>query len=183
MNFWLIFAAYEGVWLATVMGAGRDLIWPGAVATFLFAAWRFGVSKTRAVEARLVIVALALGLFFDAALVWTSVATYTAGWPSPQAPLWLTLLWLAFALTIVPLFGHLHQRPWLAALLGAIGGPVAYLGAARGWHVVAFQPPAWHALGLLTIEWAIALPLLCMLARHWLVTQVESEPFRTRVAP
>lgn len=182
MNFWLVFAAYEGVWFATVIGAGHGRVWPAAVAAVLFAAWRFGVSTVRALEIRLIVVATAFGLLLDAALVWTGVAEYATAWPSPQAPFWLTLLWPVFALTIVPLFGHLHRRPWLAALLGAIGGPLAYLGAARGWQVVAFRPPEWQALGMLAIAWAIVLPLLCTLARHGLAMSNPSGALRSGVA-
>ena len=37
---------------------------------------------------------------------------------------------------------------WLAALLGGLGGPLAYLGAQRGWHAIAFADPSWRALAL-----------------------------------
>lgn len=167
MNFWLTFAAYEAVWFAAVISAGHGLAWPGAAAILLFVAWRLSVSKQRPIEVRLVGVALVIGLLADALLVWTGTATYAAPWPWPEAPLWLTALWIAFALTIVPLFGYLHARPWLAALFGLVGGPIAYLGAARGWQVVQFGQPEWHALALLAVEWGIALPLLCTLACRW----------------
>lgn len=183
MNFWLTFVAYEAVWFIAVIGAGQGLVWPGAAATLLFAAWRLGVSRQRAVEARLVSVALAVGLLADALLVWTDAATYTAAWPWPEAPFWLTALWIAFALTIVPLFGYLHARPWLAALFGMVGGPLAYLGAARGWQVVRFNPPEWHALVLLGIEWGIALPLLCTLAHRALTRPARALPIEHRVLP
>lgn len=168
MNFWLTFSVYEAVWFAGVIGAGHGLEWPGVAATLLFMAWRLGVSRYRATEARLLGVALLLGLVFDAGLVWTGVAQYAAPWPWPQAPVWLTALWLAFALTIIPLFGYLHERLWLAALFGAVGGPLAYLGAAHGWHAVALMPPTWRALLGLAIGWGIALPVLCGLAQRWL---------------
>jgi len=93
---------------------------------------------------------------------------YGAAWPLPSAPAWLLALWAAFALTIVPLFGYLHTRPWLAAALGAVGGPLAYLGAARGWRALSMLPPQWHALLALSIGWAVAMPTLMGLARHWL---------------
>lgn len=168
MNFWLTFAGYEAVWFAAVVGAGRGLAWPGAVAAALFAAWRLGVSRQRALELSIVGVALVLGLLLDDALAWAGVTRYAAPWPSPLAPLWLTALWMAFALTIVPLFRHLHGRLPVAAVFGAIGGPLAYLGAARGWHAVAFPAPAWHGLAALAVGWGVTMPLLCWLAREGL---------------
>jgi hypothetical protein len=168
MNSWLTFAAYEAVWFAAVMGAGRGLAWPGVAAVALFAAWRLGVSRQRGLELSIVGVALALGLLFDAALAWAGVTQYAAPWPSPLAPVWLTALWVAFALTVLPLFGYLHGRLALAAVFGAIGGPFAYLGAARGWQAVAFPAPAWHGLAALAVGWGAAMPLLCWLARQGL---------------
>lgn len=168
MNFWLTFAGYEIVWFVAVIGASRGLAWLGAVAAVLFAAWRLTVSPQRGVEVRLIAVAFAIGIVFDASLAWSGLARYAAPWPLAEAPAWLTALWVAFALTIVPLFGYLHRRLRLAAVFGAIGGPLAYLGAEHGWNAVSFATPTWHALVALAIGWGIALPLLCALAHRWL---------------
>ncbi len=168
MNFWLTLVAYEAVWFAAVIGAGRGLWWPGVAATLAFAAWRLAASAHRRVEWRLLAVALAVGLVLENLWVRSGLLGYAAPWPWPGAPAWLIALWLAFALTIVPLFGYLHARPLLAALLGALGGPLAYLGAARGWHAVLLPTPAWPALLALGAGWALALPLLATLARRWL---------------
>ncbi len=168
MTFWLTLVAYQVVWFVTVICAGRGWAWPGALATSLFALWRLSVSPHRRVELRLIGISLALGLLADALLVWTHVVGYAAPWPSPESPLWLTALWAAFALTIVPLFGYLHTRPGLAAAVGAIGGPLAYLAAARGWQAVQFHPPQGRALFAIAIEWGVALPCLCALAHRWL---------------
>lgn len=166
MNFWLVFAGYEAVWFAAVIGAGHGWWWPGVAATALFAAWRLRVSPHRETELRLIAVALALGIVLDGVGVAAGLMHYAAAWPWPELPAWLTALWIAFALTIVPLFGYLYRRLWLAALFGAIGGPLAYLGAAHGWGVVNLASPIWHGLLLLAIGWAVTLPLLCALARH-----------------
>lgn len=168
MNFWLTFAGYEAVWFAAVIGAGRGLAWPGVIAVVLFAAWWLGVSRHRGLELVIVCAALVIGVLFDAVLVWAGVAHYAASWPSSMAPAWLTALWAAFALTIVPLFGYLHKQLLLAAIFGAIGGPLAYLGAAHGWHAVALPAPAWHGLAALAVGWGAAMPLFCWLARQGL---------------
>ena len=55
-----------------------------------------------------------------------------------------------------------------SAAFGAIGGPLAYLGAARGWHAVTMSTPLWQVLPWLALGWGIALPVLTLLARHWL---------------
>lgn len=177
MTFWITLVAYQLVWFVAVIGAGHGSGWPGVLAAALFAGWRLAVSHRRAVELRLALIALVLGLVLEAAWTGSGLVRYAAPWPLPAAPAWLIALWVVFALTIVPLFGYLHARPGLAALFGAVGGPLAYLGAARGWHAVVMNPPIWQALLALAAGWAIAMPLLTSLARRWLVA-----PIRERVA-
>jgi hypothetical protein len=167
MNFWITLAAYEAAWFITVISAGRERTWPGLLANAIFAAWRLRVSLRRPLELRLMAVALGLGLLLDGGLADKRLLVYAAAWPAGIAPAWILGLWLAFALTIEPLFGYLQGRPWLAAAFGAIGGPLAYLGAARGWQAVRFTPPAWHALLWLAIGWGITVPLLVGLAGYW----------------
>ncbi len=171
MNFWLTLIAYEAVWFAAVIGAGHGRWWPGVFSALAFAAWRLAVSAHRRLECRLAAVAVLLGLALENLYVHGGLLRYAAAWPYAGSPAWLIALWLAFALTIVPLFGYLHARPVLAAAFGALGGPLAYLGAARGWHAVIFPTPMWPALLALAAGWAVALPLLATLARQGL--QVE----------
>ena len=74
------------------------------------------------------------------------------------------LLWGAFAMTMNHSMAWFAARPWTAAAFAAIGGPLAYLGAARGFGAVAFPVPSWPALAYLGIAWAYALPLLLRIA-------------------
>jgi len=130
------------------------------------------VSPHRALEARLVVVALALGLLLENLWVRTGLLDYAVAWPWAGSPAWILALWWAFALSIVPLLGYLHRRLLLAAVFGAIGGPLAYLGAARGWDVVQFAQPQWHSLLALAAGWAVAMPLLAWLARRGLQSDI-----------
>ncbi|MEO6967899.1 MAG: DUF2878 domain-containing protein [Rhodanobacteraceae bacterium] len=181
MMFWAILAAYEIVWFCAVIGAGHGLAWPGVLAMCVFAAWRLIVSAQRGVELRLIVVALLLGALMETFWVRAGLIHYAATWPLSDAPAWILALWIAFALTIVPLFGYLRARPWLGALFGAIGAPLSYLAAARGWHAAVLTAPIWHALAWLALGWGIALPLLTTLARHWLRkgTDISLSPQRS----
>lgn len=168
MRFWITLIAYELVWFAAVIGAGHGLVWPGVAGTALFALWRLAGSPHRRVELKLIAVALLFGVILEGLWVHFGLIRYAAPWPLPAHPAWLMALWAAFALTVVPLFGYLHARPWLAAAFGALGGPLAYLGAARGWHALRLLPPEWLSLLALAVGWGIAFPCLTVLARHWL---------------
>ena len=81
-------------------------------------------------------------------------------WP---LPLWLALLWLVLA------SGMRHSLAWagrhwqIGALIGALGGPLAYVGGARVTQVA--LPLGTLETGLLLMPiWALALPLLARLA-------------------
>jgi Protein of unknown function (DUF2878) len=167
MAFWMTLVAYELVWLAAVAGAGHGLVWPGVAAVGLFAAWRLAVSPCCRIELKLIAVTVLLALTLEGLWVTSGLVVYSAPWPLPNAPAWLIALWVAFALTLVPLFGHLHSRPALAALLGAVGGPLAYLGAARA-HALQLPAPAWRGLLALSVGWGAAMPTLTSIAGRWL---------------
>ncbi|MFM2289688.1 MAG: hypothetical protein RL684_2831 [Pseudomonadota bacterium] len=159
---------YQLAWLAAVAGAGRGDAWPALVCAGGFAAWQVATARRRAHELKLAAAALGCGVLLDGALSAAGLLHYATAAPAlPQggAPLWILALWLAFASTLTRSLAFLQTRPWLAVLLGVVGGPLAYLGAAAGWQAVAFDAPAWRALGLLAFGWGLALPLLARLAR------------------
>ncbi len=170
MNVWSNLIGYQLVWFCAVIGAGQGLAWPGVAAALVFAAWQLGVSRHPRMEWRLIAVGLLLGLSLDGAQAQSGLLTYAAPWPwasASGAPAWILALWVAFSLTFTQSLAFLQARPWLAAAIGAIGCPLAYLGAARGWQAVAFAPPAWRALLWLAVAWGVAIPLLALLARRW----------------
>ncbi|NCT87302.1 DUF2878 domain-containing protein [Stenotrophomonas acidaminiphila] len=167
MNTLAILLAYQATWFVAVIGAGRGSWWPGVLAAALFAVWRLAVSPARALELRLLLAALGIGLLLESVWVGSGLLDYAA-WPWAGPPAWILALWCAFALVVVPLLGYLHRRPWLAAALGAVGGPLAYLGAASGWDALRFSEPRWHTLLALGAGWALAMPALAALAARGL---------------
>ncbi|MCR6702115.1 MAG: DUF2878 domain-containing protein [Dokdonella sp.] len=156
---------YQAVWLCAVAGAGRGLAWPGVAAAAAFVAAMLIAAARPAQEAVLVAAAIGAGALLDGALAASGWLRYAAAWPTAAfAPAWILALWAAFATTLPVLLPAWLSRPLPAALFGAIGGPLAYLGAARGFDAVAFVAP-WPALVTLALGWAVALVLLAMLAR------------------
>ncbi|CAM5418427.1 hypothetical protein RLIN73S_00007 [Rhodanobacter lindaniclasticus] len=118
------------------------------------------------VDLALIAAGLLFGCLLDGTLSRSGLARYAAGWPDPAwAPGWILALWVSFALTFSQVVRYLQTRLWLAALLGLVGGPLAYLGAARGWQVVTFAEPTWRAVLALALGWALATPALAWLAR------------------
>ncbi len=166
--------AYQLVWFATVLGAGRGLWWPGPLAALGFLALHLGVFVRDGGERRrdlvLVVAAVACGLVIDGVLSASGAIVFAPAapaLPTGGAPLWMLTLWGAFALTLRHSLRSVTARPLLAASLGAIGGPLAYLGAARASGVLAFPEPRGMTLIMLAAGWCLALGLLALLAsRH-----------------
>jgi hypothetical protein len=154
------------VWFCAVIGAGRGLAWPGVVAAAGFVLWQVAVSPQPRVEVRLVMLALAVGAVIDGVAGGFGWLVYAA--PLDAAwlpPAWILALWAAFAVMLTVSLRALQTRLALAALLGSVGAPLAYLGAARGWGAVEFTTPAWQGLAWLALAWALAMTLLLSAAR------------------
>lgn len=177
MKFWINLVGYQLVWFCTVIGAGHGLAWPALLAVALFAAMQLTISDNRRVDLQLVGVAVLIGIVLEGTLAYSGLVHYTAhvpALPPGGAPLWILALWAAFALTLRQSLRYLQAHPRIAALLGAIGAPLAYASASRGWSAVTFAAPAWHALVVIGMGWAIGMPLLATLARRWSQTAVQS---------
>ncbi|MET0331183.1 MAG: DUF2878 domain-containing protein [Dyella sp.] len=168
MKFLASLIGYQLVWFAAVIGSAHGLAWPGVVGMLFYAACQLVIARHYKVDLSLMATAIVLAMVVDGGLIRMGLANYAVPWPSASwAPAWIVALWVTFALTFTQSLRWLQERLWLAALLGAIGGPLAYLGASRGWQVVSFTPPAWHGLLWLAIGWMLATPMLAWLARRW----------------
>ncbi len=167
MALWLNAIGYQAVWFCAVIGAGDGHWWPGVAAAAVFITWQWAVSTQRAADLRLVALALLCGVVVDGALAASDWGAYAASPLGDRvAPPWILAVWMSFAMTLRVSLAWLCRRPWTALAVGALGGPLAWLGAARGWQAVVFDPPEWRALALLVVAWALAMPLLAWRARR-----------------
>lgn len=83
-----------------------------------------------------------------------------AQWP---LPLWLALLWLVLASGLRHSLAWAARPVWLGALLGMVGGPLAYLAGARlaGVALPMGVMPTAIVLGMI---WALVFPLALRVA-------------------
>jgi hypothetical protein len=175
MKFWACLIGYQLVWFAAVIGAEHGLPWPGLVGMLIYASIQIGLTGQLKTHLSLMATAIVMGCVVDGGLAWSGLAHYRAPWPSPSfAPLWIVSLWATFSLTFTISLAYLQKRLWVAVLFGAIGGPVAYLSASRGFHVVTFADPSWHGLFFLGAGWAIATPMLAWIAGRAPAAQISS---------
>ncbi|MCP1376363.1 DUF2878 domain-containing protein [Dyella lutea] len=164
MNAWINAITYQLVWFAAIWGASSGHWWLAPLALLPFAAWMLGRPDGGA-DALLMPIAVLLGAVLDSSLAASGLVAYVSPVPFVHAaPLWILSIWAAFSLTLRHSFRFLHGRPLLAAVLGGAGGPIAYLGAGRAWHAVAFPLGTTPAVIALAAGWAVAMPLLIGLA-------------------
>lgn len=165
MNIVVNAALFQVVWFATVAGAGAGFWWAGIPVLIGFAAWQLRQSPWPRADVALIGVGIVLGLVIDSLLIAGGWLRYATPLPSAElAPVWIVVLWAGFALTVNHSLSFLKRHLALALAFGAIGGPLAYLGAARLFDAVAFTAPQTQVVLALAIAWAIATPLLLAVA-------------------
>lgn len=117
---WPVLIGFKLSWFALVIFQNLLLI---PVLLFVFwALWHCSQAE------RFAWLALAaLGIAQDSVLQFSGILSFTdSGW----LPLWMLTLWLVFSLVVVRVFSIYLQKYWLAALIAAVSGPMAYLGGA-----------------------------------------------------
>jgi hypothetical protein len=165
VNFWINVIFYQATWLAAIAGAARGWWWAGPAMFAAFAAWQLAVSRLRVADLKLMLCAAVVGFFVDSFCIRGGLFVYAAPVPSPDyAPIWIVALWMSFALTLNHSLAWLKSHLPLASVLGAVGAPLAYLAAARGWHALAIAADPTLAFGALALAWAILTPTLFWLA-------------------
>lgn len=184
MTFWGNLIGYQIVWFCAVIGAGRGLWWPGVIAAAIFVPLHFALARQdrtgRAADFKLLMLAILIGASLDGTVAASEFARYAANQMTLTpggAPLWILAMWASFALTLRHSMTFLLRRPMVALVFGAVGGPLAYFGASRGWQAIAFAEPRWMALSTLALGWAFAMTLLTCFARRW--SEPTALPIRT----
>ncbi len=156
------FAGFQIAWWACVLGAAHGAPWLGVVACLAFVALQWLASPCPRVDAWLVAGGALTGLAFDGLLAQLGWIDYRGSIGALPAPAWIVALWAAFAMTINHSLAWL--RPAAAIVLGAVGGPIAYLGAERLGAVELIASV--QATIALAVGWAIATCAFTLVARH-----------------
>jgi len=160
------FVLFQLGWFACVIGAGRGFPMSGTAVALLIVAVHVLRAARPVDEMKLIGVALAIGLVWDSALASSGWIRFTSGvLVDGVAPPWILALWSLFATTLNVSLGWLKGRIVLAALLGAVAGPLSYWAGARFGAIdfIALTP----ALCALAIGWAVMTPLLVAAAKRF----------------
>lgn len=148
--------AFQATWVACVWSAGAGKPAWGVVVFAVSIALHLLLTKDRKAELLLLISAGAVGLAAESVLVAVGAIRFPGTW----LPVWMIVLWINFATTLRVSLAWLQGRYLVAAIAGAVAGPLAYLGGQRLGAIEVQQPIA------VAVEWAVATPLLLWFARE-----------------
>jgi hypothetical protein len=159
----LNFTAFQAAWLACVLGGANDLALAGTMVIGAVVVLHLTLARRALPEVKLIAAATVIGLVWESVLVAFGLINYATGNLAPGlAPYWIVAMWALFATSLNLSMAWLKGRPWLAALFGAVGGPLAYLAGERLGGLQ--MPDPLLALSAQSLGWAMLLPLLVSLA-------------------
>lgn len=163
------FVGYQLSWFAVILSAaaGRSEIGIAVVAVVVAIHLLLLVDKRR--ELLLIFSVAFLGSAIDSVVMFLGAFSFPHGsalfgislWPYP---LWMSALWLAFATTLNHSMRWLAGRYLLAAIFGAVGGPLSYYAGERLGAISLHQPLA-YSLTLLAVAWAVAMVVILRIDR------------------
>ncbi len=165
------FVLFQIGWFTCVLGAGKQLPWLGVIVVAVIVAWHLLQAKQVKPEIVLLVVALLIGGMFDQLMLSSHLISYQAhGWGIGQystsiVPAWILALWAVFV-TVLNVSLRWMRGKWLVAILfGAIGGPLAYMGAQKlGAVTLNTVPMSYIAL---SVGWGILTPLLLKISEKF----------------
>ncbi len=162
----LYFVVGQIGWFGCVLSAARGAAWMGvtlACVLILLHLWRV---RRPGEELKLIVSVMLIGAVWETVVVSAGLLAYpTSTLIHGLPPLWLPAEWAMFAAQFNTTYQWLKSRVALAAVFGAIAGPVSFhAGAALG--ALQFVKP-WPAAAALAVGWAGLLPLVTVMSRRW----------------
>jgi hypothetical protein len=153
------FVLFQLGWFACILGAAHGYVTMAVLFCLAVAAFHLWQSREPMQEGILLLKILALGIGADTLLLQTgSLVFESKGLLPGLSPIWMWSLWVILGCTLNESMSWLRGRYVLAAVLGAVVGPLSYLAGVK------LGAASWgnetQAIVLLGLIWAIAMPLL-----------------------
>jgi hypothetical protein len=150
-------------WLTCVLAGANQIPWLGTFAALAIVAWHVNRIASPRDELLLILCAGVIGAIWDSGLVYAGWLQYPSGiLIEGTAPHWIVAMWLLFATTLNVSLRWLKTRLALAAMVGAVAGPAAYL---AGYKLGGVQIPDFKvAMSALALGWTLFMPALMLLS-------------------
>ena len=160
MKIFINILLFQIAWFGCVLGAGKSNFWVGPLAVVAVIAVHLAMRTNLRAELMIIGAATVIGFMVDTVLTAFGVyepARYYV--PAPWSPLWLIGMWPNFATLLNVSLRWLHGRYYLATLLGAIGGALAYYsGMPLG--ALSFNAPVLKNVIFVGFAWGVVTPTL-----------------------
>lgn len=157
------FVGFQLGWFACVYGGAHGMPWLGILFAIPVIAWHLSQANNWRNEAILLTLAVFIGPILDQSLLSFGLSVFPQHDISTLLlPSWMYALWLLFAVTLNISLRWMRGKTLIAVLFGAIGGPLAYLGASK-LGAISFTHLEISML-MLSIGWAIMTPLMLKLS-------------------
>ncbi|KJS05681.1 MAG: hypothetical protein VR73_11935 [Gammaproteobacteria bacterium BRH_c0] len=165
VNLWN-FIQFQVAWFAIVLSAEAEQPFLGVAVVALFSVVHLTLAENPLGEGLFLLLVGLLGWLWESLVLATGLIHYTATTGNElMAPVWIAALWLNFGSTLNYSLAWLQGRTALAAVFGAIGGPLAfYAGYKLG--AVNFSNSA-LMLAIISVGWLVLTPLLVHASRAW----------------
>ena len=150
---------FQAGWWACVLLGGSPAHWSGTLIAIGIIGFHLSLSDQAHAEAKLIALAILIGLFWDSLLVRFGLLNYSHGMMADTLPPhWIIAIWAIFATTINLSLRWLKNRTIAASLIGAIGAPLSYYAGMKVGSVT--MPDQLLAMTVLGLGWALLMPLL-----------------------
>lgn len=152
----LQFTAFKLCWFGLIL-IPQWALWP-ALVYLGWSLWRLQV------RSRIAVVGISgLGMVMDSLLLQSGTFSFIG---SAVIPPWLMVLWGCFSLILVQVLADLLRHWWLAAIVGAVTGPLAYWGGAALGGQLIFADTTMFLLTL-ALCWGLLLALVVATRFLW----------------
>ena len=152
------FIFFQLVWFVCIIGAATNNTFATVFLSLLIILFHLYITKDKKSELKILLLASIIGFLFDGFLLKSGLVLYADhGWSFSITPLWIIVLWMGFAITLNSSLSWLKKKLNLSILLGAIGGPLAYLAGEKLGAVTLLTS---DALLVIATGWALITPLL-----------------------
>ena len=158
------FAFFQVLWFACILGAARDIVWPGLVLLACFMLWQLWPAHRARGDVGLILICAAIGLVVDTLWIRFGLIRYHAAVPHADwAPLWIVALWITLGLTLNHSMAWLRRYFWLSVAFGAIGSPLSYLAGSR-MGAAELTADIFITMLAFGLSWAVLVPALIYLS-------------------
>lgn len=158
------FIVFQFIWFLCIYGASSDNELPAVVLGATGVAFNLFLGGHCKRDLSLLAKGVLLGICLDTLLIQLDLISFNSHYWHVISPVWMWVIWAGFLGTVNHSLSWLNNQLALAAILGAVMGPISYwsgvsLGAGRFVHLE-------QSLLAISIMWLLATPLIMKMSQN-----------------